>query len=705
MKFSKLTWVIIFAAFGCLSVSADEGMWPVSNIDSRLYQKLKESGLQLPVEALYSDTKVSLKDAIVLFDNGCSAGVVSENGLIFTNHHCARDRAQQISTPEHNYVQNGYWANNLNEEIPIKGLNVKFLIKSIDVTDSARIMLAKNSIKKVQYTYESRFNDTALGIEASLDVYSTGKYILSVYRVFNDVRLVGIPPESVGNFGGETDNFEWPRQSADFAVFRIYAGKDNIPSKYSADNKPYRPVTFLPLSLNGVHEGDYTMALGFPFSTQRNINSFELDELLNVKNKATMITKGKYIEVLKDELENHEDVRLKYSSKNFSAGNSQKLAEGFVKYVSLSPATEIKKKQEEDFQRWADSDSTRKTKYGKVLEILKNNYDEQRVPKYAHAIIIGSLFSDASLFGIRTRQVVEAYAKNDTAIFNNSVADFKQWYSGFMKNYDVATDRKIVRAMLKLVKEQVDSKYLPDLFSVIQSSYKGDIDAYVNDMYAKTFLTDKDKVERFLKKPLLKTAQNDMFYNFGISLYEKMIELKKVTNDNGNEIRNARRLYTSGMLLKNAGQLTAPDANFSMRLTYGKVAGAEPRDGIIYKSQTTLAGVMEKEDTTNYQFYVWPKLKTLFKNKDLGRYGENGKQYTCFLTSNDVTGGNSGSPLINGKGELIGLVFDGNRESLASDVIYEQDKNRTINVDVRYILFIIDKFAENKYILDELTIK
>jgi len=686
------------------AVKADEGMWTISKLNSTLVQKMKDIGLQLSGEQIYSENQPSLKDAVMIFDNGCTAELVSANGLLFTNHHCGRDRVQQVSTETHNYIRDGFWASSRKTEIPIKGLTVRFLISTVDVTERATDLLKTKSIRKVQAELEKQYTDTLKGYTASLDGYSTGQYFVAVYQIFNDVRLVGVPPESVGNFGGETDNFEWPRQSADFSVFRVYAGKDNLPAVYSADNKPYVPKTFLPVSLSGVHDNDFALTIGFPFMTQRYINSYDLQEEQEVKNRATVITKGKYIEVLKREMDNDESVRLKYSNKNFSAGNSYKLALGTLKLVNLSPALANKQKQEAGFQAWVNSDSARIKKYGKVLETLRQNYALQRNPKYAHALITGAMFNDASLFGIRTRNIVEQLTKNDSKQLNKAVDTYRQWYRSFSKDYDVATDKKIVRTMIKLVKKEVKKEYLPDFYADIDSKYEGNIDKYVDDLYARSVFTASQGVDNFLRKPDL-SIKEDPFYKYGIAIYDKLIELKRLTADLSADIRKETQLYKAGVREQEAGQLKYPDANFSMRLTYGKVAGATARDGLIYKSQTTLRGVIEKEDSTNFEFKVWPRLKQLYYANDFGRYGEKGQLFTCFLTSTDITGGNSGSPVINGKGELTGLAFDGNFESLAGSIIYEPEKNRAVNVDIRYVLFIIDKFAQSNYILNELTIK
>jgi len=695
--------VVSFVLF-VFEAKADEGMWAITKLDSGLLTRLKDAGFELSGSQIYSESNPSLKDAVVNFDNGCSGEFVSNNGLLFTNHHCGRDRVQQVSTDANNYIRDGFWATSLQTEIPIKGLTIKYLIKAVDVTQQALDLLKTKSSRKVMAEIEKEYTDTILGYEASLDSYSTGQYIVAVYQVYRDVRLVGVPPESIGNFGGETDNFEWPRHAADFSIFRVYANKNNLPASYSEENVPYKPKTFLPISLDGIHENDFALTLGFPFSTRRSISSYELEDEQNVKNKATVITKGKYIEVLKKEMDNDEGVRLKYSTKNFSAGNSYKLALGTLKLIQLSPAFENKKLDEAAFITWAGQDPVRFKKYGHVLDTLAINYKEEYAPKYAHAVITGALFGDASLWGIRTRNLVEQLKKNDPENVEKAVQAYRQWYISFLKNYDVKTDQILMKALIKLVQREVAPEYLPSFYDIIKTKYKGDIDKYITDMYAKSIFVQPGKLEKYLNKPNLSIV-NDPLYIFGTSIYEKQIELKKSTSKAGESIRKAEKLYAQGQRERLSNKLISPDANFSLRLTYGKVESANPRDGLEYLSRTTLRGLIEKEDTTNFEFYVWPDLKKLYQTKDYGRYGENGEMYTCFLTSTDITGGNSGSPVLNKKGELIGIAFDGNFESLASTFIYEKEKNRSINVDIRYVLFLIDKYAHSKYILNNLTIK
>jgi len=515
--------------------------------------------------------------------------------------------------------------------------------------------------------------------------------------------MVGIPPESIGNFGGETDNFAWPRHSADFSVFRVYANANNQPAAYSATNKPYKPKYFLPTSLKGVQPNDFSMVLGFPFSTARHITSFEMIEEMDVKNRATGITKGKYIEVVEREMNKNQRVRLLYSDKNFSAGNSCKLALGTLKQVYLSPALENKRRDEADFQKWVQADTARLRKYGNCLAILKKNYALEKEPKYAHALLTGALFGDATLFGIRSRGLVDQIELKDKSALDKQILSYRNWYTKFLTEYDPKTDQAIVLAMVNLLKKEMKKDELPDFYNVIDGKYKGNINQYVDDLYAKSIFTCPDSVEQFMQNPTERVLQ-DPLYIFGISVYTKLMDLRKLSDKYSEEIRKYKKVYNEAMREKNADMLTYPDANFSLRLSYGTVCGATARDGLSYGFQTTLKGVLEKEDSTTYDFQVNPKLKKLYQNKDFGRYGFGGVMPIDFLSNNDICGGNSGSPVLNGKGELIGIAFDGNWESLASNIIFEPDKNRTISVDIRYALFIIDKFANNTYILNELTI-
>ncbi|MDP4277299.1 MAG: S46 family peptidase [Bacteroidota bacterium] len=698
----KSAWLLLLLlSFG--QVRADEGMWPVSRLSSPLMQKMGGIGLQLPAEKIYSETDPSLKDAVMVFDNAGTAEFVSAKGLIFTNHHCGRGRVQQVSTDAHNYLRDGYWATAQTEEIPIKGLTVRTLQKIVDVTDQATNLLKTKGIRKVSAELERQYNDTVKGLQASLDGYSDGTYFISVYQVFKDVRLVGVPPESIGNFGGETDNFEWPRHSGDFSIFRVYANANNLPADYSKNNKPYQPKAFLPISLAGVHDHDFAMTLGFPFMTQRHITSFELQEELD-KNRATAIAKGRYIDALGKEMDKDERIRLIYSDKNFSAGNVYKFSLGTYKQVNLSPVMESKRQDEAAYMAWVNADTARIKKYGNCLAVLEKNFALEKEPKFAHTLVSGALFNDASLFGIRSRGLVEALEHNNQNEVEREKVSLGKWYANFSKEYDSRTDQAVLCQMIKLLKNNLKKEYLPDFYTIIDTKYNGDIDKYVDDLYAKSIFSTPAGIEKFIKKPTLKIKQ-DPLYVYGVSVYNKLIDLKQAFSDYEAVIRSTKKVYNEGVREMEKDRLTYPDANFSMRLTYGTVAGANPRDGIYYKSQSTLKGVIEKEDSSNYEFVVSPKLKELYLKKEYGRYGENDEMNIDFLTSTDITGGNSGSPVVNGKGEMTGVAFDGNWESLAGSMVYEPDKNRSVNVDIRYALFVIDKYAHSSYVLNELTIR
>ncbi|MBP1677627.1 MAG: serine protease [Bacteroidetes bacterium] len=420
--------LLVFLIAG--SVRADEGMWLISNIDSTLMSKMKALGLKLNSSQIYNEKQTDIRSAVAMFDNGCTGEFVSSNGLLFTNHHCGRDRVQQLSSNEKNYMRDGYWANQATEELPVKGLTVKLLIQSKNLTSEVKELLKKSTFRKVMNDLERQYSDSISGYTASLDAFSDGSYYISVYQTFKDVRLVGIPAESIGNFGGENDNFEWPRQSADFAVFRVYANENNLPATYAPGNRPYRHKAFLPVSLQGVKNNDFVMTVGYPFNTERFISSYQLKEDLDVKNKATALAKGKYVEVLEREMNSSESVRLKYSSKNFSAGNSYKLAAGLLKQVQLSPAFSQKQQEEEALKQWIQADTTRQKKYGQCLATLEKNYALQHDAKYAHALLTAALFSDAAVFGIRARQILTKLEDKEIPEMNKAVEGFRDlsWY-------------------------------------------------------------------------------------------------------------------------------------------------------------------------------------------------------------------------------------------------------------------------------------
>jgi len=704
MNFLKVALGSCLCLSALMPLQADEGMYLISKIDSTLASRIRKEGFALPFDRLYSDEHASVKDAILVFDNIGTGEVISHDGLIITNHHCGQDRIQQLSSDGHNYLKDGFWAASLKDEIPVKGLSVRFLVKTIDVSAEVKSNYAKVSLRKVESELEKKYGDPSRKTSVSLDAYPSGLYLLSVYQTFNDVRFVGAPPVSIGNLGGDYDNFEWPRHSADFSLFRIYSNASNEPAEYSPSNVPFHPKSVLPVSLSGIKNGQFTMVAGFPFMTQRHITSFELLEMQQVKSPAAIIPKTARLAIMKREMDGNEAIRLKYSAKYFNASNANKLAVGSTRLIDQSAALKIKLEDEQQFQKWADETPGRKQEYGLCLLNLQKAYEKQHDAKYAHTFILNALGTDAFVPGTRAASIVRLLESNDKEALGRAVSNYRQWYDSFQREFDEATDRKITRELIKLTAKYVKEDKLPSFYKIIKEKYKGDIDKYTDDLYGKSVLLKRDKLEAYLKNPSLK-IKNDPLYIFGTSVYESLIDLKKEFTDTGREIIALNHLYQKGMTEKGAYVNGYPDANFSMRLSYGKVAGVSPRDGLTYESQTTLDGVMEKEDTTVYEYHVPALLKELYHKKDYGRYGQNGVMYTCFLSTNDITGGNSGSPVLNQNGELIGLAFDGNKESLASSVIYEPNKNRCINVDIRYVLFIIEKYGNAGRILKELEIK
>lgn len=645
----------------------------------------------------------TIQKTVAIFDNGGTASLVSKDGLLLTNHHCGAERIQQISSNQHNYLKNGFWASSLENEIPIKGLTVNLLIRSIDVSKEVQNYPKSLSFKKIESNLQKEYGNSSKSVYVSLNRYLGDKYILSVYQTFNDIRLVGTPPNSIGNFGGDFDNFEWPRHSGDFCFFRIYANSNNDPANYSANNTPYQTTHFLKISLNGIKENMFTKVIGFPGSTQRHISSYELTELTDIKNPAIILPKKEREQILKKEMENDESIRLKYASKFFSSSNVSKMTDGCNRLIRLSAAMNNKRNIEHQFDQWIMNDKERLEKYEYCLPKLRELHLQQKELKKAHTFILNALGTDAFLWGTRTKLISKSLDNKNKSLLSDAIINFKYWYNDFIKEYDYRTDYLITKRMVKLVQNNIAKEFLPTFYESINKEYNGNIDQYCDDLYQESIFSTPQRIEHFLAHPSKKIMQDPMFL-FGNSIYECLIKLKSELYTTSKEINQQSRLLQEGIAEMDSTIISYPDADFTMRYSIGKVSGASPKDGITYQYQTSLEGVIEKEDTTVYEYQMPKKLKELFIQKEYGIYGENGRMYTCFLSDNDIVAGNSGSPVLNNKDEIIGLAFDGNWESLASSIIYEPNKNRCINVDIRYVLFIVDKFANSDRLIKELTI-
>jgi hypothetical protein len=715
----KRTTALLLGLFLALNTClADEGMWLMLHIQRLNYADMQKAGLELTAEELYSVNNSSLKDAIVVLDGGsCTAEMISKDGLMLTNHHCAYDVIQSSSSIEKNYLEQGFWAMNRDQEIYAPGKTASFLVKMEDVTaevlaelkddmseeerDKAVDGISDSIVKRATEDYE--YYDAKVK-----SMFNGNRYYLFVYETYKDIRLVAAPPEAIGKFGGDTDNWMWPRHTGDFSMLRIYADKDGKPAAYSKDNVPLKPRHHLPISLKGVKPNDFAMIMGYPGSTDRYLTSYGIKNEIATTHAARIKIRGKRLAMYKEDMDQDEAVRLKYASKYAGISNYYKNSQGMVSALTKLKVAEHKKAEEEEFAAWVNADESRKAKYGDALELIKNAMEQGQETKLAISYCIEALyFTEVIQMGWRSNTLYqnllsekaneESIAKQSTALRATAVEHFK--------DYNLATDKKAFIPILEIYYKDIPAKYHPEAFKMVTKKFKGDFSKYADYVYKRSMMADSTKLFAFLENPSAKALEKDPGFQLSKSvrnLYFNVLrgEFASFSDD----LTKGNRLFLNGLMKMQEERKFYPDANSTMRLTYGNVRDYKARDAVQYDYYTTLAGVMEKEDPTNFEFIVPEKLKTLYENKDYGDYAENGELIVNFLTTNDITGGNSGSPVINGKGELIGCAFDGNWEALSGDVAFEQNLQRTIICDIRYILFIVDKFAGASHLIDEMTL-
>ena len=719
MKTFKTLMLALLCAI-TLPTHADEGMWLLQMMqEQHLIDRLKAQGLLLETEDIYSPNSVSLKDAVGIFDRGCTGEIISPDGLILTNHHCGYDAIQQHSSVEHDYLRDGFWAKSRQEELPTPGLTFRFVERIVDVTDKVNADIKAGKVKE-EITFTTNYLNALAhaemvqsdlrgkpGISAqALPFYAGNKYYVIFLKTYSDVRMVAAPPSSIGKFGGETDNWMWPRHTCDFSVFRIYADANGEPAAYSPNNVPLKAKKHLAISLKGIEEGDYAMIMGFPGSTNRYLTQSEVKQRMTASNEPRIRIRGARQGVLKTEMYANDKIRIQYASKYASSSNYWKNSIGMNKAIIDNKVLETKAEQEARFAQYAKE--TGNEAYAKVVsqidaliekanpivyqyncfnEILRNGI-EFSIPSNNLDSLRAALIS-------KDKEGIQKYSEKLRIAFGHI----------HNKDYDHEVDRKVAKALLPLYAEMVEADQLPAFYATIQGRFKGNYDAYVDELYDNSIYASEANLNKFLKKPTVKTIDNDLMKAFIEAKYEIGNKLIKAYNEAHQGIDLLHKTYVRGLCDMYAPEPKAPDANFTLRLTYGNVKPYDPKDGVSYKYYTTLKGVMEKEDPTNPEFVVPGKLKELYEAKDYGQYAlANGELPTCFLTTNDITGGNSGSPVINGNGELIGCAFDGNWESLSGDINFDHNLQRCIAVDIRYVLFIIDKFGGCKHLIDEMTI-
>jgi hypothetical protein len=699
------------------TLRADEGMWLLPLLQELNIGDMQKMGCRLSADDIYSINHSSLKDAVVIFGGGCTGEVVSGEGLLLTNHHCGYDAIQQHSSVEHDYLSDGFWARSRSEEIHTPDLNVTFLVRIEDVSDRVNDRL-NDSMTETERTEAIKKISGEITGEAIADThymaevksfYGGNNFYMLVYEVYSDVRMVGAPPSSIGKFGNETDNWVWPRHTGDFSIFRIYAGPDGKPAAYSPGNVPLKPRHFLPVSLKGVEKDDFTMVMGYPGGTDRYMTSSGVDELLKVDLPARVKIRGEKQDIMKRHMYADPAVRIKYATKYARSSNYWKYSIGQIAGIKRLDVYGRKSDREERFTQWVNADAGRKARYGDALQLIRSGIEANRPYNFAGSYLIECLFQGVELprFAARFRMLHDELAKDrpDPDAVKMLTERARDVSAEFFKNYDRALDREVSEAMLERYFADVPQASYPDFHKTIAQKYRGDVGKYVQAWFDRSVFSDPARVDAFLKKPSAKALQKDPVYQAGQSIYRLLEITRSSLSENNDRISRGYRQYIAGTLEMDSDKVWYPDANFTMRLTYGKVDDYFPRDAVYYSYCTTLKGVMEKEDRTSPEFTVPDRLKDLYESKDFGRYADrNGEMPVCFISNNDITGGNSGSPVINGKGELVGIAFDGNWEAMSGDIVFEPGVQRTISVDIRYVLFVIDRFAGATHLLDEMKI-
>ncbi len=712
----KILIVFILSVF-YLQSHADEGMWLPLLLENHTIDEMQKDGFKLSAEDVYSMNQSSLKDAVVIFGGGCTAEVISPRGLIITNHHCGYSNIQSHSSVEKDYLTNGFWAGSNKEELVNPGLSVRFLDyiedvseEMLDAVDAGMTEELRQQVLREKRREISERIATDEFTQAVVTPFFFGnQYFLFVYKIFKDVRLVGAPPSSIGKFGGDTDNWIWPRHTGDFALFRIYANENNDPAEYAPENVPYEPKNHIPISLKGYQKGDFTMVMGYPGSTQRYITSDEVKIIMKKELPQKIRLRNQRLAVMKQYMENDAKVRIQYAAKYNRVSNAWKKWQGMINGLQRLDAIEKKQLQEDLFMRWSETENTKDTLYDNVLNTFENLYSAYEEPYLAgqywnEAIFASELMRQVYMYW----KVIEDYEMGNTQEAEEQLDNLIKGTSNFFKNFHQHIDQEIFPGLMIAYKNNLPEKYHPYFFEEVLNRYDGDMSAFVNDLYHSTLFLDREELQNLtgksLKKAMKKLQKDDAMVIFKefVGIYRMLVfpELRRLESD----LDSVYRIYMTGLKKMYPDSIFSPDANFTMRVTHGEVTGYNPADGVEYGYYTTLSGVIEKDDPTIVDYHVPEKLKQLYKNKDYGPYAQNGEMRVCFIATNHTSGGNSGSPVLDANGHLIGVNFDRNWEGTMSDIMYDPTQCRNITLDIRYALFIIDKFAGARYLIDEMEI-
>jgi len=701
------TLLVLFPAF----LFAGEGMW-IPMLLQYNEKEMQEMGMRITAEDIYSINHSSLKDAIVLFGGGCTGEIVSDQGLLLTNHHCGYGYIQKHSSVEHDYLTNGFWAMNRGEELPCPGLSVTFLREMRDVTEQVlkgvtidmpedeRQALVEKNMEEIIASVKKETN-----YKVSIESFFLGnEYYLLLNEVYTDVRLVGCPPSNIGKFGGDTDNWVWPRHTGDFSIFRVYADKDGHPADYSKDNIPYKPAKHLDISLKGAEEGDFAFVFGYPAHTNEYLPAIAVDQEANLIDPIAVDLRGKVLDIYNKYQEQDPKVRIQYAAKHANIGNGWKKWMGVTEGINHFHGVEKKQAFEHEFYDWAMQSRSRYM-YVNLHKQFEESYNELKPYELAYTYMVeAGLRIELINFAGRFTKLSEVSKETPQEQIDMMIASLKTNSANFFKDYYQPIDKEVAAMLLKEYLKAQPADFRPTFLNDIK-----DVDSYVENLFAKSIFTDETKVNDLLNNfnvSKAKKLQNDP----ALKVYQNLIGFYRdnvygnLSNIN-NSIDRLRRIYMKGQMEMQTEKRLFPDANFTLRVTYGKVEGFKPQDGKTYHHFTTLQGIMEKENPDIYDYVVEPRLKELYNNKDYGRYADkDGTMHVAFTASVHTTGGNSGSPILNADGQLLGLNFDRCWEGTMSDLIYDPDICRNISVDIRYVLFIIDKFAGAGHLIDEMTI-
>ena len=710
----KKYFVAAFAALMACAAQADEGMWLLQLLkEQNSIELMKKQGLKLEADDLYNPNGVSLKDAVGIFGGGCTGEIISPEGLILTNHHCGYASIQQHSSVEHDYLTDGFWAMSRAEELPTPGLKFRFVHRIVDITDLVNQKVKAGEVDETtamtspflrkiaqEELAKSDLNGKPGIVAQALPFYAGNKFYLIYYKVYSDVRMVAAPPSSVGKFGGETDNWMWPRHTGDFSIFRIYADKNGEPAEYSAENVPLKTPKFLPISIKGLNEGDYAMIMGFPGSTERYLTQSEVRQMMTAQNQAMIDMRTVYLDVLKKYMRKDDRIRIQYANKFAGSSNYWKNSIGMNKAIVDNDVLGTKAEQEKKFAAFAQG----KPEYEGVVEKI------DAIVEKATPILRRFMYLNEGLrtieFGCPPAvmdKIKEALETKNDSLLEVGKKQLEAAYENIHnKDYSPMVDEAVAIAVLPALAQKLKPEELPDCYRLIVGEYKG---RFVQEMFNNSILSSRENLDRFLKKPTVKAIEKDLATIYSRSKLAKLQETAQELAQATEGLDLLHKAYIRGLNEMKLPTPSYPDANFTIRLTYGNVKSYNPKDGVHYKYFTTTDGILQKEDPENPEFVVPAKLKELIQKKDFGRYAmADGTMPVCFLTTNDITGGNSGSPVIDGEGNLIGCAFDGNWESLSGDINFDDNLQRCIALDIRYMLFILEKLGGCKHLIDEMTI-